>query len=246
MYSTPSTTSSPPESPSTPSTTATATSNSGPTNGDAEWRIQRNAAQPGLLGLFAGHSSDDLTRFSQFRLPRWHTRRIVLVGDAAHCIDPLSGLGAHATLLGASTLAQSLPAAGEDVTAAFAAYEARIRPFVQLSQRVTARRGQHGPGRLRGVDPGQDLGALVEGLETVREQRGLAEVALWAGSVAVCCLLFCLPLLTTMAVRGPPRKPVTVRRFWRPSPHHRGWSPAPRPRLGLQRLHLRRERGELK
>ncbi|MFD3307178.1 FAD-dependent monooxygenase [Streptomyces sp. NPDC058694] len=120
-----------------------------------------------------GIRPDDLTRFSQVRLPRWHTRRIVLVGDAAHCTDPLAGLGAHAALLGASTLAQSLPAAGEDMTAAFAAYEARIRPFVQLSQRVT---GQV-PGQ--GQSPGcQDkLVAVRPRCRAVRASTLLSEIS---------------------------------------------------------------------
>ncbi|MFB4195547.1 FAD-dependent oxidoreductase [Streptomyces carpaticus] len=79
-----------------------------------------------------------LTRFAQIRQPRWYTRRVVLVGDAAHCIDPLSGMGAHGALLGTSTLARELRTT-RDVTQAFARYEARVRPFARISQRATAR-----------------------------------------------------------------------------------------------------------
>nr|WP_240964158.1 FAD-dependent monooxygenase [Streptomyces sp. C1-2] len=79
-----------------------------------------------------------LTRFAQTRQSRWHTRRVVLVGDAAHCIDPLSGMGAHGALLGTSTLARALQST-PDVTRAFIHYEARVRPFTQISQRATAR-----------------------------------------------------------------------------------------------------------
>ncbi|WP_155979708.1 NAD(P)/FAD-dependent oxidoreductase [Nocardiopsis sp. CNS-639] len=80
-----------------------------------------------------------LTRFTQVRAPRWSSGRVVLLGDAAHCIDPLSGLGAHGALLGAVTLAKALQRHGEDTTAAFASYEAHVRPFVQASQHTTAR-----------------------------------------------------------------------------------------------------------
>jgi 2-polyprenyl-6-methoxyphenol hydroxylase-like FAD-dependent oxidoreductase len=31
-----------------------------------------------------------ITPFAQVRAPRWHARSVVLIGDAAHCIDPLS------------------------------------------------------------------------------------------------------------------------------------------------------------
>lgn len=80
-----------------------------------------------------------LTRFGQVRTARWSTRRVVLIGDAAHCIDPLSGLGAHGALLGATTLATALQRHGADTARAFAEYEQRIRPFVEASQRVTSR-----------------------------------------------------------------------------------------------------------
>ncbi|MEW2571816.1 NAD(P)/FAD-dependent oxidoreductase [Streptomyces sp. NPDC047070] len=85
--------------------------------------------------------SDDvlMTRFTQVRTARWSAHRVVLIGDAAHCIDPLSGLGAHGALLGAVTLAQSLQKHGDDTSAAFTAYAAQVRPFVEVSQRATAR-----------------------------------------------------------------------------------------------------------
>ncbi|WP_308797984.1 NAD(P)/FAD-dependent oxidoreductase [Streptomyces sp. UH6] len=90
-------------------------------------------------------ASDDvlMTRFTQVRTSRWSARRVVLIGDAAHCIDPLSGLGAHGALLGAVTLAKSLQEHGADTAAAFTAYERHVRPFVQTSQRVTARAAEY-------------------------------------------------------------------------------------------------------
>lgn len=88
----------------------------------------------------AARKSEDtkLTRFSQVRLPRWYTRRVVLLGDSAHCIDPVSGMGAHASLPGAKVLAEFLRDT-DDVTAAFARFEAEVRPFAQTAQSITAR-----------------------------------------------------------------------------------------------------------
>nr|WP_168724052.1 NAD(P)/FAD-dependent oxidoreductase [Streptomyces sp. A1499] len=88
----------------------------------------------------AARKSEDtkLTRFSQVRLPRWHIRRVVLLGDSAHCIDPVSGMGAHASLPGAKVLAESLRDT-DDVTLAFARFEAEIRPFAKTAQSITAR-----------------------------------------------------------------------------------------------------------
>lgn len=77
-------------------------------------------------------------KFSQVRADRWHTRRVVLLGDAAHCIDPLSGLGAHGALLGAVRLTEALQEHAHDTHAGFKAYESAVRPFTELSQRVTS------------------------------------------------------------------------------------------------------------
>lgn len=88
----------------------------------------------------AARASQDVkfTRFSQVRLPRWSTRRVVLLGDAAHCIDPVSGMGAHASLPGAKALAEALNES-DDLTTAFARFEAEMRPFAQTAQSITAR-----------------------------------------------------------------------------------------------------------
>ncbi|WP_007023871.1 FAD-dependent oxidoreductase [Saccharomonospora iraqiensis] len=98
----------------------------------------------------AARKSDDtkLTRFAQVRLPRWYTRRVVLLGDSAHCIDPVSGMGAHASLSGAKALAESLRDAG-DVTVAFARFEMERRPFAETAQSITARTVEFSTGARR-------------------------------------------------------------------------------------------------
>ncbi|BAL87957.1 putative FAD-dependent monooxygenase [Actinoplanes missouriensis 431] len=79
-----------------------------------------------------------VTRFTQVRMPRWHAGRVVLIGDAAHCVDPLSGSGVHASLLSARTLADELRTTPRNLEAALCRYEARVRPSVKLLQHATA------------------------------------------------------------------------------------------------------------
>ncbi|MFI2102975.1 FAD-dependent oxidoreductase [Isoptericola sp. NPDC019693] len=101
--------------------------------------VERLGPEMRAVAVAARKSEDTkLTRFSQTRLPRWYTRRVVLLGDAAHCIDPLSGMGAHASLPGAKALAEALRDT-DDVTAAFARFEAEMRPFARTAQTITAR-----------------------------------------------------------------------------------------------------------
>ncbi|MEU6479135.1 FAD-dependent monooxygenase [Streptomyces sp. NPDC047017] len=70
---------------------------------------------------------------SQIHLPAWSRGRVVLAGDAAHATSFLSGQGSSVALVGAYVLAGEL-AAHADHTAAFAAYERRMRPFAERNQ----------------------------------------------------------------------------------------------------------------
>ncbi|MDF2992736.1 MAG: putative FAD-dependent monooxygenase [Microbacterium sp.] len=79
-----------------------------------------------------------VTRFAQVRAPRWHARNVVLVGDAAHCIDPLSGAGAHGGLVGAAILTDELRRSPENIAAAAVRYRRRLAPFVRSAQFLTA------------------------------------------------------------------------------------------------------------
>jgi 2-polyprenyl-6-methoxyphenol hydroxylase-like FAD-dependent oxidoreductase len=117
-----------------------------------------------------------LTRFTQVRMPTWSTHRTILIGDAAHCIDPLSGLGAHASLLDAAVLGDVLQT-HRTFPEAFAAFDARLRPFVDASQQLTAGileyvASANGRTRLRTVARGLgDLTRLAPHL-TTRQGRG--------------------------------------------------------------------------
>ena len=73
---------------------------------------------------------------SQVKMERWSTGRCVLLGDAAHCASPLSGMGTGMAVLGAYILAGELAEAGGDYTIAFARYESLMRDFVKKCQEL--------------------------------------------------------------------------------------------------------------
>ncbi|MER5417018.1 FAD-dependent monooxygenase [Streptomyces virginiae] len=71
---------------------------------------------------------------AQIRMDRWSRGRVVLLGDAGYCPSPLSGQGTGLALVGAHVLADSLAGSRGDHRAAYARYEERMRPFVDLNQ----------------------------------------------------------------------------------------------------------------
>ncbi|MGZ4582846.1 MAG: FAD-binding domain [Mycobacterium sp.] len=71
---------------------------------------------------------------SQIRMDHWSRDRVLLVGDAAGCISLLGGEGTGLAITEAYVLAGELARAGADHRDAFAAYEARLRPFIKRKQ----------------------------------------------------------------------------------------------------------------
>ncbi|MET9347644.1 FAD-dependent monooxygenase [Streptomyces termitum] len=71
---------------------------------------------------------------AQIRMDHWSRGRIALLGDAGYCPSPLSGQGTSLAVVGAYVLAESLALTPGDHRAAFARYERRLRPFVELNQ----------------------------------------------------------------------------------------------------------------
>jgi 2-polyprenyl-6-methoxyphenol hydroxylase-like FAD-dependent oxidoreductase len=74
----------------------------------------------------------------QIRTDTWHSGRVVLLGDAAHCPSPLSGMGTSTSLVGAYVLAGEL-AQSEDLSQAFQNYSQIMRPFIDQVQRLWIR-----------------------------------------------------------------------------------------------------------
>ena len=94
-----------------------------------------------LSGFFPQliESMKDTTQFyynelAQIHMPTWSKGRVVLAGDAAHCASPFTGQGTSLALVGAFVLVRELLRYPEQLTQAFAAYEQRIRPYVNLNQ----------------------------------------------------------------------------------------------------------------
>lgn len=72
---------------------------------------------------------------SQVHAPRWFNGRTGMIGDAAYCPTPLTGMGTTLAIVGAYLLAGEL-SRHERHEAAFAAYEERMRPFVKDIQKL--------------------------------------------------------------------------------------------------------------
>jgi 2-polyprenyl-6-methoxyphenol hydroxylase-like FAD-dependent oxidoreductase len=82
----------------------------------------------------------------QVHLERWSRGRTVLLGDAAFCGSPLSGLGSSLAIVGAYVLAGELAAAKGDHRTAFARYEGELRGYVEQCQKLP-------PGGVQGFLP---------------------------------------------------------------------------------------------
>jgi 2-polyprenyl-6-methoxyphenol hydroxylase-like FAD-dependent oxidoreductase len=86
-------------------------------------------------GSFAG-----LTFFStaQVTMPRWHGQRTLVIGDAAHALDPHLGLGATMALLDAECLEECLHQARNDIGIALPAYQSlrqrALAPYARVSR----------------------------------------------------------------------------------------------------------------
>ncbi|MDA5141421.1 FAD-dependent monooxygenase [Streptomyces sp. AD681] len=70
----------------------------------------------------------------QVRTDTWSRGRVALVGDAAHCASPYSGMGTSGGLVGAYVLAGRLNRHAHDLPTALAGYDAVLRPFVDAIQ----------------------------------------------------------------------------------------------------------------
>jgi 2-polyprenyl-6-methoxyphenol hydroxylase-like FAD-dependent oxidoreductase len=108
---------------------------------------------PAIVDSIGEHTPLYLDTMSQIQVPRWSDGRVVLVGDAAHCLTLISGQGASTAMGGAYILAEELSRTG-DHRAAFTAYERRVRPFVTAQQRKARR-------FARTFVPGSRLGVYV-------------------------------------------------------------------------------------
>lgn len=92
-------------------------------------------------------------RIGQIKAGTWSRGRIAMVGDAAYCASPISGMGTSLALVGAYVLAGELSRHG-DHRQAFAAYESILRPYVDQAQDLP-------PGTPRLALPSSRIGVSV-------------------------------------------------------------------------------------
>ncbi|MFI5915976.1 FAD-dependent monooxygenase [Dactylosporangium sp. NPDC051541] len=91
---------------------------------------------PQLLAHLDSTPDFYLDQVGQVIMDRWSSGRVGLFGDAAFSSSPMSGQGTGLALVGAYLLAGELAAAGWDPQAGFAAFEGRMRPFVEANQEI--------------------------------------------------------------------------------------------------------------
>jgi 2-polyprenyl-6-methoxyphenol hydroxylase-like FAD-dependent oxidoreductase len=98
-------------------------------------------AEHGGLGprlLDAMDSAEDFyfSTACQVCLEEWSRGRVVLLGDAAYCAAPTSGMGASQALLGAQRLAAQLEHHGYHHEQAFVEFERSMRDYIAENQRI--------------------------------------------------------------------------------------------------------------
>ncbi|MTE13337.1 FAD-dependent monooxygenase [Nocardia aurantiaca] len=91
---------------------------------DGGWEVAN------LLGAMPESPDFYFDTVSQIHLEQWSSGRVALIGDAAYCPSPLSGQGTSMALVGAYVLAGELRAAAGDHRVAFAAYQERMREYI--------------------------------------------------------------------------------------------------------------------
>ncbi|UTT68773.1 FAD-dependent monooxygenase [Arthrobacter sp. DNA4] len=88
-----------------------------------------------LLDLCPGHPYDDTV--AQVVMPRWHTERTVLVGDACGAVSLLAGQGGSLAIAGAALLGDILGPVTRTrgIGGALARFEQQWRPVVEVAQK---------------------------------------------------------------------------------------------------------------
>ena len=94
---------------------------------DVGWHV------PWLLEALPAATELYFDSISRVRVDRWHTGRVVLLGDAGYGAT-FGAMGTSTAVIGAYILAGELAEAHGDHQAAFARYEARLRKAVQTTQ----------------------------------------------------------------------------------------------------------------
>ena len=87
-----------------------------------------------VLDQYQGSAPIFFDSMTQIVMPEWHRGRVALLGDACGCLTLLAGQGSHMAMAGAYVLSRELGRHGGDYEAAFAAYQAFLKPAVDRRQ----------------------------------------------------------------------------------------------------------------
>ncbi|KAM5373072.1 hypothetical protein ACJA88_008600 [Fusarium oxysporum] len=90
----------------------------------------------------------------QVQTTTWHKGRVVLLGDAAYCPSPFSGMGTTLGFIGAYVLAGEIQKNPENLSLAFENYDKVLRPFVDEVQNIKL-------GLIRWAIPDTQLGVTI-------------------------------------------------------------------------------------
>ena len=126
-----------------------------------------------------------LDTYDQIHVPDgWSDGRVVLIGDAAWCASPPSGLGTALGLRGAAELARALRRHGVHTDASSARTDAALRAFEAVMRPRAAAAQKLLPGRVAMVAPERRWGIAVNAvaMRTLQARALLPLVGLLAGS----------------------------------------------------------------
>ncbi|MEV4642956.1 FAD-dependent monooxygenase [Actinoplanes sp. NPDC049548] len=122
---------------------------------------------PQLLAHLDDSPDFYLDQVAQVVMDSWSSGRVGVFGDAAFSSSPMSGQGTGLALVGAYLLAGELAAAGWDPQAGFAAFEQRMRSFVEANQEIGRMHVQslNASGADAEPAPEPDMAAITELVE---------------------------------------------------------------------------------
>jgi 2-polyprenyl-6-methoxyphenol hydroxylase-like FAD-dependent oxidoreductase len=89
---------------------------------------------PRLVEICSRHPDVYFDSVSQVVMPIWRKGRVVIIGDAGHCVSLIAGQGASLAVAGAYILQRELAQAA-NIPSGLAKYEQKFRPVIEGKQR---------------------------------------------------------------------------------------------------------------
>jgi 2-polyprenyl-6-methoxyphenol hydroxylase-like FAD-dependent oxidoreductase len=93
---------------------------------------------PRLLAAMQAAPEFYSDQIALIQMERWSCGRVALLGDAAYCPSPMSGMGTSLALVGSYVLAGELATAGDRYTDAFASYQRQMLEAVRRAQKFAS------------------------------------------------------------------------------------------------------------